>query len=303
MNSITRLYSAIWMGVCGILMKISNVEVHSIINILDNYYLHVIRAECNFSVLKKHLFFHRVSKKILFSKHNFAIIWFSGLFWHFCSPDHLSQDFFVEKFQFWNFFFFVLRAMLTMLATFRHPDLFTISVIVNKSGFSRRWLSASKYIGSISISIPVCVSVCIQYISGHCMIMKVSQAFQWEKVQLSLVNPSTASPKYIQDMNFVLSVSVDGLAPNSVISRCSTDYKVTQALSEILWLLVILNHLVWEDAFIQHGHQNDTKYYDTWNVNSLAPERIESNFRYATVKLILVIDGWGCSLEIALSWR
>ena len=105
MNSITRLYSTIWMGVCGILMKISNVEVHSIINILDNYHLHVIRAECNFSVLKKHLFFHRVSKEILFSKHNFEIIWFSGLFWHFCSPDHHSQDFFVEKFQFWNFFF------------------------------------------------------------------------------------------------------------------------------------------------------------------------------------------------------
>ena len=28
-----------------------------------------------------------VWKKILFSKHNVKIIWFSGLFWHFCSPE------------------------------------------------------------------------------------------------------------------------------------------------------------------------------------------------------------------------
>ena len=38
------------------------------------------------------------------------------------------------------------------------------------------------------------------------------------------------------------------------------------------------------------------------NINSLAPEKFEWNFRYVIFKWILVIDGWGISCEIALIW-
>ena len=37
-------------------------------------------------------------------------------------------------------------------------------------------------------------------------------------------------------------------------------------------------------------------------VNSLAPEKFESNFRYLILQIISVIDGWGISCELALRW-
>ena len=37
-------------------------------------------------------------------------------------------------------------------------------------------------------------------------------------------------------------------------------------------------------------------------INSLAPRRFERNFREVISKLILVIDGWGISFEIVLTW-
>ena len=36
--------------------------------------------------------------------------------------------------------------------------------------------------------------------------------------------------------------------------------------------------------------------------NSLAPGKLEWNFRYVIFKQILVIDGWGISCEIAITW-
>ena len=38
-------------------------------------------------------------------------------------------------------------------------------------------------------------------------------------------------------------------------------------------------------------------------INSLAPGKFEWNFRHVIFKQILVIDGWGISCEIALSWK
>ena len=38
------------------------------------------------------------------------------------------------------------------------------------------------------------------------------------------------------------------------------------------------------------------------NINSLAPRRFEINFKEVIFKLILVIDGWGISCEIVLTW-
>ena len=37
-------------------------------------------------------------------------------------------------------------------------------------------------------------------------------------------------------------------------------------------------------------------------VNPLAPGRLKQNIRWIIFKLILVIDGWGISCEIALKW-
>ena len=37
-------------------------------------------------------------------------------------------------------------------------------------------------------------------------------------------------------------------------------------------------------------------------IDSLAPGKFEWNFRYVIFKQILVIDGWGISCEIALTW-
>ena len=37
-------------------------------------------------------------------------------------------------------------------------------------------------------------------------------------------------------------------------------------------------------------------------INSLAPGKFEWNFRYVLFKLIFVIDGWGISCEIVLTW-
>ena len=37
-------------------------------------------------------------------------------------------------------------------------------------------------------------------------------------------------------------------------------------------------------------------------INSLAPGKLEWNFRYVIFEWILVIDGWGISCEIALIW-
>ena len=39
-----------------------------------------------------------------------------------------------------------------------------------------------------------------------------------------------------------------------------------------------------------------------WVINSLAPGKLEWNFRYVIFKQILVTDGWGISREIALIW-
>ena len=39
-----------------------------------------------------------------------------------------------------------------------------------------------------------------------------------------------------------------------------------------------------------------------WYLNSLAPRRFERNFRKVIFKLILVIDVWGISCEIVLTW-
>ena len=36
--------------------------------------------------------------------------------------------------------------------------------------------------------------------------------------------------------------------------------------------------------------------------NSLAPGKLEWNFRYVIFKQMLLIDGWGMSCEIALIW-
>ena len=44
-----------------------------------------------------------------------------------------------------------------------------------------------------------------------------------------------------------------------------------------------------------HLHQN-------WHVNSLAPGRLQRNFRKVSFRLILVIDGWSISRKIALKW-
>ena len=38
-------------------------------------------------------------------------------------------------------------------------------------------------------------------------------------------------------------------------------------------------------------------------INSLAPGKFELNFRHAIFKRILVIDDWGISCEIALTWK
>ena len=38
-------------------------------------------------------------------------------------------------------------------------------------------------------------------------------------------------------------------------------------------------------------------------VNSLAPGKFEWNFRHVIFKQILVIDDWGISCEIALTWK
>ena len=43
-------------------------------------------------------------------------------------------------------------------------------------------------------------------------------------------------------------------------------------------------------------------YWCVYGVNSLAPGKFVLNFRYVILKLILVIDGWGISCEIALIW-
>ena len=37
-------------------------------------------------------------------------------------------------------------------------------------------------------------------------------------------------------------------------------------------------------------------------INSLAPGKFESNFRYLILQIISVIDGWGISCELALRW-
>ena len=37
-------------------------------------------------------------------------------------------------------------------------------------------------------------------------------------------------------------------------------------------------------------------------INSLAPGKLELNFRHVIFKKILVIDGWDISCEIALIW-
>ena len=46
------------------------------------------------------------------------------------------------------------------------------------------------------------------------------------------------------------------------------------------------------------------KATDQWkqSINSLARRRFERNFRYTIFKLVLVIDGWGVSCEISISW-
>ena len=38
-------------------------------------------------------------------------------------------------------------------------------------------------------------------------------------------------------------------------------------------------------------------------INSLAPGKFEWNFRHVIFKQILVIDDWGISCEIALTWK
>ena len=45
-----------------------------------------------------------------------------------------------------------------------------------------------------------------------------------------------------------------------------------------------------------------SKIFTGGEINSLAPGKFEWNFRYAIFKLILEIDGWGISYEIALIW-
>ena len=37
--------------------------------------------------------------------------------------------------------------------------------------------------------------------------------------------------------------------------------------------------------------------------NSLAPGKLEWNFRHVILKQILMIDAWGVSYEIALTWK
>ena len=54
--------------------------------------------------------------------------------------------------------------------------------------------------------------------------------------------------------------------------------------------------------------KNKRKWYNilkniSTDVNSLAPEKFEWNFRFVIFKQILVIDDWGISCEIALTWK
>ena len=60
-------------------------------------------------------------------------------------------------------------------------------------------------------------------------------------------------------------------------------------------------------VYSPHGNAQPTfqftPYWSTGIFNSLAPGKFEWNFRHVIFKQILVIDDWGISCEIALTWK
>ena len=77
-----------------------------------------------------------------------------------------------------------------------------------------------------------------------------------------------------------------------IISGLQFPLRARHSVSCLEWFLRLTCVLPWYCMW----------YWTMASINSLAPGRFEGNFRYLIVKLILVTDGWGISLEIALQW-
>ena len=73
--------------------------------------------------------------------------------------------------------------------------------------------------------------------------------------------------------------------PRNITNTWTLLYNLTKIciFQEVLWI-------------IHTGH------WDKSIINSLAPGKFESNFRYLISQITSVIDGWGISCELALRW-
>ena len=83
--------------------------------------------------------------------------------------------------------------------------------------------------------------------------------------------------------------------PYNCIWKVSKHVPVVPPGYVYMWLwfmtLMILNLDLLMSSYLAPGH-----------INSLAPGRFEGNFRWVNFKLIVVIDGWCISCEIAIRW-
>ena len=65
------------------------------------------------------------------------------------------------------------------------------------------------------------------------------------------------------------------------------------------WKLCIT---LWQDTVFLHDRHVEIKIITELQINSLAPDKFEWNFRHLIFRIISVIDGWGISSELALRW-